>query len=298
MSEPLPTGKIYLVRGSSSNFWWLLKDYPAVEILWKPSPETLANAICYLNALSETTFAVVPQDYSIESYPQPDPDCRVFVMLASYDSDLSPAAEKLYKTSCPWFYSLDVRNINIASDEQLGPKLKAIEQSAATSLVQDLGRNPWRLNWQLEQQVVTDYEVDEVAKEEIKQMILRLGTPASLTEWTQLPKATMHALMYLPEIERCGLYRYLTGGERGWGMCPPLWSYYDMLLAGWQNQFWPAPEKLIKLFVTWVYLSSTVWATSTGRGFYLYRSRKNGQHYAAFEPSDIAIEKFYSLLLA
>lgn len=295
----LDLGKVYLVRGTPAKFWWFIKDYSPIEILWKPEIATLYSSVSYPGLAEENNIVVILPDSSIPIDLVPDPDTRVFILLSSTD-ELSSKAEKVYKQIGTSVYqSLDLRQLNYENDKLIQLLLDKLQSPELKNQIDsDLSRNPWRLYWQLQQPNPSEYEVDEISAKDAKSLIYSLGTKESLDLWKNIPRSSIYSLLFVPEIERCGMYAFLAGGGKphSWGLCPPVWAYYDILYVAWSQKFTSKPELLIKVFVSWVYLASTLWQTSNARGFYLYRSKKNGQNYAAFEPSLKAVKEFYKLL--
>lgn len=289
----LAAGKVYLVKGSSSNLWWTLKGLNNIEILLRPSSSLIADKCSY--TIEGKNIVILPKDYDLNCLTRVDPDTRVFVWLGDLEGKIgNKTAEKLYKSAGGCVEQLDLTKKKIEEDPEISVLLKDIDTQLKEGLLTNLRNNPFMLLKALKSSEPYRYlEIEEYTEQDLKMLFSTLGTKESLEIWGSLPRSLMYRFFLTPEIENCAAYSYLAGGKKkGFGVGASLWVYYMMFVHAYAIDYFSKPQLLLKLFATWIYVSNHCYGYR--KAFYLYKT-KFGQN-IGFEPSKRAQRLLINLL--
>jgi hypothetical protein len=280
----LPTGKVYLVKGSSSKMWWALKNISNIEILLRPSLSLVSDICSY--TLEGKNIVILPKDYSINSFSRVDSDTRVFVWLGDLEGKLiNKSAEKLYKSAGGCVEQLDLTKVKIEKDPEIEGLLNSVDKDLKEELLNVLGEYPFMLLTALKSEDPSRYiSLDhDYSEADIRKLFTILGTRESLEVWGSLPRSLMYRFFLTPELENCGAYSYLAGGKKKkFGIGGSLWLYYTMFVHAYGLDYFSKPQLLLKLFATWIYLSNHCYGIK--KAFRFPIKTKYGE-IISFEPS-------------
>lgn len=290
MSVSFNPGTIYLVKSPLSLFWSTIESLPNIEFVWKPSLTSLVEQVCYDSAFAEpATFVVVPgQLEDVLGLPAPADSHYVFWLLSSPTGEFNKTADKIWRAAnAAHLIQLDLTRHSIGGLDKVKESLSRFDNEVAACLLNDFS-NVSRLMFQMSQPEtqLLEYEVYGVAEREAIPLLTCLGKPESIERWSNLPRRIIYGLFITPEGSDCGMRIILSFGSREQRLpafCPALWLYMDMFMQHLLPFYKDYPQHLLRLFASWVYLSTTVWAVGVDKGF---TSRSiNGKTYYTFRPS-------------
>lgn len=290
--QPLPFkyGKVYAVKGTPSQLSWELELaglHPQLVI--QPVLNAEGDRRGWLNQLRQLTEseAIDEEAYTVVTRQVPS-DLRVAetklvcLLLSELDGSLNEEASKLYKQLCNGsFVQVDLsQRLPLYWESFRAEGLLAnVSEADQEWLKRHLGPYPKQLRWHLQQGIDTLYLPQVIQASEVSRLFEVLGTPEYLTHWSQIPNRLLYGLF----LQRPSNWLYDFLSRR----CAALYLYLDPVLQKCEGMSADAVRAQLKLFATWVYLSSTLWKEKPFHGMNRV-NRGNGKEFWTFNPSKSA----------
>ena len=279
---------LFVKAKNTNHIWWYLDGLQKKEtiFLWKKSINEINNRISYKSPFDqESKRFVVFVDYPVTTINNlADEDDEIYIINIKYDGTKSE--NKLYSDPKIKTIKIDFKGVQ---DE----RVKNIDIANKKEFIEEWGNeNPFRIEeYHQNPEIINLYSNEFDYRMGIK-LIEKLNTPIYFSYWKYLDRKTLYAFFINPnDLAVTGLYKVLTGANTNrYGLCPPLWFYYEMFASLYMVKFKANPNQMLKLFATWVYLSSTCLQEKYKEGW----KSKNKVYY--FQPSKKSIQLFYSLI--
>lgn len=279
---------LFVKAKNTNHIWWYLDGLPKKEVvfLWKKSINEINNRISYKSPFDQQPKRFIAfVDFPVTTINNlADVDDEIYIINIKYDG--SKTESKLYSDPKIKTIKIDFKGVR---DE----RIEKIDIPNKREFLEEWGNdNPFRVEEYYKDPDIVDLYSNESDYRMGINLIKSLNTPVYLKYWNYLDRKTIYAFFINPnDLAVTGLYKVLTGGNTNrMGMCPALWFYYEMFVTVYMKKFKSNPNQMLKLFATWVYLSSTCLGEKYNKGW----SPWNKAFF--FQPSRKSIQLFYTLI--
>lgn len=299
----LPYGKAYIFKGNSNKLAYLLQGEPNINVYTGDLRKALSilyfepTNLVYLYAGGNTKL---PEELIIHPY------LRIFILFSVYDS-LEAKEKALYSHYQSEYYThLDYSSFTVKDAPPLSSIVEHYKYNSSTRL------NSTCFNWD----VYRDYPLTTqlfFTNNPIYRDLLELSEEYSLLE--SIPTyikelaetKNFDYVLKLSSVSRTILSSYfeppfnkfldISGLDK---LCQyNLYYWYSLFYNLYANKYSSNLNDSVYLFFLWVYRSSTFNKKSLKEGL-VYRSYNKGRINKSkcyFNPSDLAVEEFYSRLI-
>lgn len=276
----LDVGKTYLILGNASQFWWAARKLKP-KVLLRPLAQTVLDHISVGSLYEEVLdFAILPGRSELPKDLTPASEVRTFILISEPSGANSTRTEQLAKSRT----SADVLVVDLRAanyESTFKDSLETLRAEAKSFLLERYGQQPCTLARLLakgEEEVLEEIARLQEQDDHIPTLIKSLGQPVSLQLWDRLSTHVIYGAFIEADS---GLGKYPMG------MPPSLTTFLHAMVYHLLPYYSRQPHLLLKLFTTWVYLSTHVKETGArdenNKGIYEYAGRQ-GQ-VLAFNPS-------------